>query len=206
MGELDAFVDVLPPDFTLICGGAEGADQHAIERARARGLTVEDDFVSEEEWNQIGQGATFVRNERLVKLSVRVVAFWLPPSGGTAHAIRVALSEGKLQKIVTPWGTLRLGDPPQTPGGNATSSAPMAAGPAPPVPPGEPISDHQLLDVARELRQASEGLTQWDEQDNEAATSIPFKLHARWVALMIQFDKRLRALEGKEPLDYGSEG
>ncbi|MCK5557363.1 MAG: hypothetical protein KAJ01_03230 [Candidatus Hydrogenedentes bacterium] len=101
-----AYVKLLPKGLIVISGGAEGVDQAAQNAAGDRAIStevyaiVEVKDVPEKMW-------PLARNETIVKKCDKLIAFWDMDSRGTLHAIRLALMDGKLLKIVTPFGILR---------------------------------------------------------------------------------------------------
>lgn len=91
------FVEQLSIDTIVVSGGARGVDRTAAHAARARGLIVIEFFA---DWQRYGQSAGFRRNEEIVKLAERVVAFWDGKSKGTAHTLRLARDAWKPVEII----------------------------------------------------------------------------------------------------------
>ena len=81
------FVEALPPDVTVVSGGARGVDRAAEEAARARGLKV---LVFLADWANEGRSAGYKRNVKVINAADMVVAFWDGKSPGTRHALELA--------------------------------------------------------------------------------------------------------------------
>jgi hypothetical protein len=110
-GEVVDYINRLPPEFKVVSGGAVGVDTWAEEAAKARGMAVVVHRVTDELVAQLGpKVAPLKRNELIVRDCDKLVAFWDVQSHGTAHAIRLAMMDGKLLKIFTPFGVLRVAD------------------------------------------------------------------------------------------------
>jgi hypothetical protein len=82
-------------DFTLVSGGARGADSLAERWAQERGLPTLIRRVTPGEWRELGKRAGPLRNTRLVAAADAVIAFWDGKSPGTADCIRQAEAAGK---------------------------------------------------------------------------------------------------------------
>lgn len=98
---VDRVVDVLPPDTTIVSGGAVGVDRRAVERGKMRGMQT---IVVLPDWNQFGRQAGPIRNKEIVRLSDYLVAFWDGKSRGTLHTIKRAEQVGKVVLVVRPLG------------------------------------------------------------------------------------------------------
>lgn len=107
--DLDAvtrYVNSLPPNTTIISGGAKGVDQTAEAAARARGLTVVSIPVDknnlprdyEQRRREYGRRA-MQRNGDIIELAGSVTAFWYKNSAGTRDSIKKAEAAGKLVSI-----------------------------------------------------------------------------------------------------------
>jgi len=81
------FVEALPPNVTVVSGGARGVDRTAEDTARARGMKV---VVFLADWANEGRSAGYKRNVKVVNAADMVVAFWDGKSPGTRHAIELA--------------------------------------------------------------------------------------------------------------------
>lgn len=101
---VDAFVDRLDADVTLVVGDARGVDARARARAEARGLAVEPHPVTDEEWALYGKRAGPMRNRRMVESlhrGDRVQAFWDGRSRGTAGTVEMARARRDIAVEVT---------------------------------------------------------------------------------------------------------
>lgn len=99
------YVGLLPKDFTVISGGADGVDKKAVNIAKKLGLQTKEHPPKYESYGD--KVAPLMRNEEIVKTCDKLVAFWDVASNGTKHAIRCAMMEGKLLKVFTPFGVLK---------------------------------------------------------------------------------------------------
>lgn len=95
------FVGNLPRDWIVLSGGARGVDREAESAAKGRGMAFEP-FLAE--WDRVGKGAGFERNERLVRSADLVIAFWDRQSRGTLHAIGCAHRMNKRLRVCDPRG------------------------------------------------------------------------------------------------------
>jgi hypothetical protein len=77
--------------FTLISGGAKGADNFAEEWAEQGFIPIQ---VFEADWKKYGKGAGYVRNEEMAIEGDVLAAFWDGKSRGTKHMIDLALKHG----------------------------------------------------------------------------------------------------------------
>lgn len=85
LAEVASYVMNLPPDVTVVSGGARGVDQAAIEAATMRGLATQ---VILPDWNKYGKSAGIIRNGLLFDQCAAVVAFWDGTSRGTYNMIQ----------------------------------------------------------------------------------------------------------------------
>ena len=81
----------------VISGGAKGADSLGEKWARENGIETK---IFLPEYSKFGRGATFIRNEYIVKESESVFSFWDGSSKGTKHAMRIAEKMDKEVKII----------------------------------------------------------------------------------------------------------
>lgn len=89
---IERVVQGLEPDDTVVTGGAHGADQMALEAARARNLPTE---VFPADWKKHGKGAGFIRNEAMALAGADAcIAFWDGESRGTADMMQRAAEHG----------------------------------------------------------------------------------------------------------------
>lgn len=94
-----AYVEALPPNAIVVTGGARGVDSIAMSVARKRGLGV---LVFEAVWRN--KYAGFARNERVVEICQRLVAFWDGSSPGTRDAFTRARRLEKPVEVYGPTG------------------------------------------------------------------------------------------------------
>lgn len=78
------FVASLPPDWTVVSGGARGPDRWAIEAARQLGMLYVEHLA---QWETLGKAAGLERNKVIADDSDVMVGFWDGSSRGTLHAI-----------------------------------------------------------------------------------------------------------------------
>ena len=81
------FIGSLPPDCTIVSGGAKGADTAAKEAAKEFGFAYKEWPA---EWRTYGKQAGFLRNAQIINDCDIVVAFWDGFSKGTKHSIDLA--------------------------------------------------------------------------------------------------------------------
>lgn len=91
----DSIVAFLPLEYEaglleIVSGCARGADSLAIDFAIAQNLRLHK-FPAE--WDTLGRGAGFRRNEAMAAFADALIAFWDGESRGTAHMIQVARRE-----------------------------------------------------------------------------------------------------------------
>jgi hypothetical protein len=68
----------------IVSGMARGADALAVRFAREHSVTL---FEFPAEWDRLGKGAGFIRNEKMGNFSDGLLAFWDGQSRGTKHMI-----------------------------------------------------------------------------------------------------------------------
>jgi len=90
------FVAKLPPDCTVISGGARGVDRVAAVAAKMRGLRL---IEHPADWSK-GRGAGFARNTLIAQECDLMVAFWDGGSRGTAHAMQEAARFGRPVHVI----------------------------------------------------------------------------------------------------------
>lgn len=93
------FVGSLPPDVTIISGGARGVDSAAVDAAKHFGMAYK---VWKADWNKYGKSAGFIRNLEIVRDSDIIIAFWDGYSKGTNHVITQAKLQGRKYIVITP--------------------------------------------------------------------------------------------------------
>ena len=84
--------------FTLVSGGARGADRLAEEFADRNKL---DKLIFLPDWETHGNSAGYIRNVSIINNCDQVVAFWDGKSRGTRHSIDYATKLKKPVKVVT---------------------------------------------------------------------------------------------------------
>jgi hypothetical protein len=94
----------LPPDSTIVHGGAKGADRIAHQEAQKWGLLVEEHdyrpFITRDRVS--AKRAPLVRNEHMAALGADLcIAFWDGRSTGTGHMIERAQAYGIPVEIVS---------------------------------------------------------------------------------------------------------
>lgn len=97
--EVIDFVGSLPPDVTIVSGGARGVDTVAVETAIKYGMAYK---VWPADWIKYGKVAGYIRNRSIVDDSDIVVAFWNLYSHGTKDTIDYAKSRGVRTIVFTP--------------------------------------------------------------------------------------------------------
>ena len=90
-------LDNLEKPFTLVSGGARGADKLAEGWARSRGVKIE---VFKPDWNRFGKAGGFVRNKLIIDKASCVIACWDGVSKGTKHSIDLANKAGIPVKVI----------------------------------------------------------------------------------------------------------
>lgn len=86
------YIATLPAGTVVVSGGARGVDSVAVKDAQLRGLEVR---VYPADWENLGKGAGFVRNQQIVDDADKVVAFWDEKSRGTMDTVARAKKAGK---------------------------------------------------------------------------------------------------------------
>jgi hypothetical protein len=84
-------------DFTLVSGGASGADSMGAKAADHLGWSIE---IHLPDWKKYGKAAGHVRNELIIKDADLVLAYWDGLSRGTEGSINIAKKLGK-ELIIT---------------------------------------------------------------------------------------------------------
>ena len=74
----------LPDTFTVISGGARGADKVGEYLAELYELPLE---IYPADWNQHGKQAGYIRNTQMADIADVLIAFWDGKSRGTSHMI-----------------------------------------------------------------------------------------------------------------------
>jgi predicted Rossmann fold nucleotide-binding protein DprA/Smf involved in DNA uptake len=80
------------PMFSVVSGGARGADTLAERFALEHGVPIE---IFYPDWNHNPKSAGILRNLRIIDASDIIVAFWDGKSTGTKHTIDTASKLGK---------------------------------------------------------------------------------------------------------------
>jgi hypothetical protein len=95
LGRVKKFVERMAetnPSCVIVTGGAQGVDYVAEGTARALGLKV---LICTPNWDKYGKSAGYKRNQEIVEISDRVVAFWDGKSAGTKLTIDLAKQRHK---------------------------------------------------------------------------------------------------------------
>jgi YspA, cpYpsA-related SLOG family len=85
-------------DFSIVSGGAAGADRLAERYATEFGKAI---TVFKPDWNRYGRGAGMVRNKQIIAEADAVFAFWDGSSKGTKNSIELAKKADKPIRVVT---------------------------------------------------------------------------------------------------------
>lgn len=86
-------------EFTVVQGGARGADLYAELAARVLGLP--DPITVKAEWDRYGRAAGPIRNIEMLEMGpVYVVGFWVHGSTGTAHTLTNAINKYRIPTLV----------------------------------------------------------------------------------------------------------
>lgn len=92
-------VSTLPVGTVVVTGDARGVDQAAISQARNMGL---EHYSLVPCWTLLGAKAGPYRNEAIVRMVDRVIAFWDGESRGTKSTIDLAERYGKPVEVIRP--------------------------------------------------------------------------------------------------------
>lgn len=76
-------------NFTLVSGGAKGADTFARDYAEKHAYPFKEYLAK---WDEHGKKAGILRNLEMLEIADQVVAFWDGKSRGTSHMIEQCLS------------------------------------------------------------------------------------------------------------------
>lgn len=83
--------------FTIVSGGAKGADQLGESVALSASVPV---VRYPADWDKYGKSAGYKRNEAMARVADGLIAFWDGESKGTGHMIDIATREGLFPIIV----------------------------------------------------------------------------------------------------------
>jgi len=100
--EFVASVHAKYPTAILANGLADGVDRAALLAAQSLGMTR---HFYRADWDTHKSAAGFLRNEKMLRESDHVVAFWDEFSRGTAHMICAAANAKKLRAVYGAQGT-----------------------------------------------------------------------------------------------------
>ena len=81
----------------IISGGAKGADSLAARWAKEEGVKLTEHIP---EWDRLGKGAGFVRNQTIIDQCDEVLCFWNGESRGTRDSIKKAHAARKDTLII----------------------------------------------------------------------------------------------------------
>ena len=82
----------------IVSGGAKGADSLAQQYADEKNIETK---IHLPEWEKYGRAAGPKRNQKIIRESDVVVAFWDGKSRGTLSSIKIAEKMGKAIRVVT---------------------------------------------------------------------------------------------------------
>lgn len=91
------FRDHIQPDDIIVSGGAIGIDKTAENIAKAAHMKTE---IYLADWKRYGKSAGAIRNQIIVNMADKVVAFWDGKSPGTKITIDMAREANKSIEIV----------------------------------------------------------------------------------------------------------
>ena len=83
--------------YTIVSGGAKGADTYAMDFARRHGLKL---IVFFPDYKKYDKQAPLIRNKLIVEECDCLLAFWDGQSRGTKFTLDYAIEKGKPIKIV----------------------------------------------------------------------------------------------------------
>jgi len=86
-----------PRDFTILSGGARGADMLGECFAREHGCGLE---VYPADWDRYGKSAGYRRNVEMAENADVLLAFWDEESRGTQHMIQIAKKKGLIVRVI----------------------------------------------------------------------------------------------------------
>lgn len=92
------WVSCLSADTVVVTGDAAGVDRAASNQARLMGMEY---YALVPCWTELGKKAGPLRNEAIVRMADRVIAFWDGSSRGTRSTIDLARRYGKPVEIVS---------------------------------------------------------------------------------------------------------
>lgn len=99
LSEVREFVGSLPPDVTIVSGGARGVDTAAVNAAKEFGMNYK---IWEADWKLYGKQAGFIRNLQIIHDCDCIIAYWDGYSKGTHHTITHGREQGKHVIVITP--------------------------------------------------------------------------------------------------------
>lgn len=82
----------LPDEFTVISGGARGADKVGEHCAKQFNLPLQ---IYPADWDTYGKRAGYIRNEQMADAADALIAFWDGTSRGTKHMIDTMRKQNK---------------------------------------------------------------------------------------------------------------
>lgn len=98
------YLETLPESFILVGAPSDRAIKAWKKKKRqVLFFQMDDDYVK-----AFGDVAPMKHREAIIASAEKVVVFWDCVSQAEAHAIRISMMGGKLQRINTPWGVLRV--------------------------------------------------------------------------------------------------
>jgi predicted Rossmann fold nucleotide-binding protein DprA/Smf involved in DNA uptake len=82
------FGNFLPPNLTLITGGAKGVDTYAMNWAKQQNIPFETFKPDYKKYEDNPKYAPLARNEEMAKLCSAAIVFWSGVDGGTLYTMR----------------------------------------------------------------------------------------------------------------------
>lgn len=85
------------PNFSIVSGGAKGADQLAEKYAKENNIPIK---VILPDWATHGREAGFRRNYEIINNATHLIAFQVDNSKGTQHSIDIAIQKELPMRVI----------------------------------------------------------------------------------------------------------